>query len=74
MDKRDSSAVAVTEVADRGSGFGEIEESDDELSELNDENGVDDASVHSSGSDARHDLDFLHDQCGEFFSVTLVAS
>ena len=74
VDKRDSSAAAVTEVAGRGSGFGEIEESDDELSELNDESGVDDASVHSSGSDARHDLDFLHDQCGEFFSMTLVAS
>ena len=59
-----SSATSVKEVSGRGSGFGEIEESDDELTELDDEYADDDASVHSSGSDARQDLDFLHDQYG----------
>ena len=69
-----SSAASGKEVAGRGSGFGEIEESDDELTDLDDDGDNDDASVHSSGSDARHDLDFLHDQYGKFFSMTLVAS
>ena len=59
VEKRGSSAATVKGVAGRGSGFGEIEESNDELTELDDEDDDDDASVHSSGSDARHDLDFL---------------
>ena len=74
VEERGSSAASVKEVAGRGSGFGEIEESDDELTELDNEDDNNDASVHSSGSDAPHDLDFLHDQYSKFFSMTLVAS
>ena len=69
----------------RAAGFGEIDtgDSDDDDSDdaadaaqvgAVDASDDDDASIHSSGSDARHDLDYLHDQHGGFLSYLLMAS
>ena len=66
-------------------GFGEIDEGSSDDNACDDETadsargGGDDPfdddalSNHSSGSDARHDLDYLHDQKGRFLSYLLMA-
>ena len=77
----ESLAGLESQCAKRGSGFGEIDNddcSDDTGSESASNNGSSDSddagSMHSTGSDARHDLDYLCDLEGKLLSEMLVAS
>ena len=88
MTGADSSVTlqAETRVCRKIAGFGEVD-TDDSFGDENDRGsdaaspgdssacGDDDAgSIHSSGSDARHELDFLLDQSGGLLSYLLLAS
>ena len=77
----ESLAGLESQYAKRGSGFGEIDNddsSDDTGSESASNNGSSDSddagSMHSTGSDASHNFDYLCDLEGKLLSEMLVAS
>ena len=70
----DSPAELEVPVSCGGRGFGEKDDDSDIDTDDYDDDDDGGNSVHSAASDARHELDYLHDLKGEFLSELLVAS